>query len=143
MYLSYLARFICESWESSKWGQSFLIMGCIWLSRNLDTFSVGARQLEMIGPPVTFDSCLWILGSRYNFPSLQVFLNSKPKCLNSFSVISLNSQTTYYFYPLNWRSNAYGSSQCLWLFFCFQYKVAQIPNHKTLCQLSLWQYCDY
>ena len=31
----------------------------------------------MTGLPGTFDSRLWILGRRYNFPRLQVFLNSK------------------------------------------------------------------
>ena len=59
-------------------------MGCIWLSINSDTFSVGAPQFEMTGLPGTFDSRLWILGRRYSFPRLQVFLNSKWKYLNSF-----------------------------------------------------------
>ena len=52
-------------------------MAWICLSKNSDTFSVGANQLEMTGLPGTFDSHLWILGSRYNFPRLQVSLNSK------------------------------------------------------------------
>ena len=42
-------------------------MGCIWLSRNSDTFSVGTPQFDMTGIPGTFDSRLWILGSRYSF----------------------------------------------------------------------------
>ena len=86
-------------------------MGCIGLSRNSDTFSVDAPQFEMTGLPGTFDSRLWILGRRYSFPWLQVFLNSKRKFLNSFSVIFLNSQITYYFYSLNWGSNVYQISQ--------------------------------
>ena len=63
-------------------------MGCILLSRNSVTFSEGVPQFEMTGLPGTFGSRLWILGSRYNFPRLQVFLNSKRKYLNSFLVIS-------------------------------------------------------
>ena len=42
----------------------------MWLFRNSDTFSVGAPQFEMTGLQRTFDSRLWILGSRYNFPRL-------------------------------------------------------------------------
>ena len=36
-------------------------------------FFVGILQFELTGLPGAFGSFLWILGSRYNFPRLQVF----------------------------------------------------------------------
>ena len=49
-------------------------MGCIWLSRNSDTFSVGAPQFEMTGLPGTFDSRLWILGRMYIYVRQNMYI---------------------------------------------------------------------
>ena len=77
-----------KSSEPFIYHQSFLIMGYKWLSIYSDTFSMVAPQFELTGLLGTFDSRLRILSSKYNFPILQVFLNSKRKHLNSFSVMS-------------------------------------------------------
>ena len=55
--------------------------GLRWWSKNSDTFSIGIPQLEMTGLPDTFLRRLWILGNRYSFPELIVFLYSKEKYL--------------------------------------------------------------
>ena len=73
-----------KSSEPFIYHQSFLIMGYKWLSIYSDTFSMVAPQFELTGLLGTFDSRLRILSSKYNFPILQVFLNSKRKHLKLF-----------------------------------------------------------
>ena len=59
--------------------------GLSWWSRNSDPFSVGVPHLEMTGLPGKFLRRLWILGNRYNFPKLVIFLYLEEKYLNFFS----------------------------------------------------------
>ena len=66
-------------------------MDYVWLSRNSDTFSVDNPQLEMTCISGTFDSRLWVLGTRCNFPRLQVFFNSEQKYLTSFFSYQLSA----------------------------------------------------
>ena len=59
-------------------------MGLRWKSKNSDTFSVGEPQFEITGLPGTSDRPLCILGNRYNWPRLEVFLNSLEKYFKFF-----------------------------------------------------------
>ena len=62
--------------------------GLSWWPRNSDTFPVGVPHLEMTGLPGKFLRRLWILGNRYNFPKLVVFLYLEEKYLKLFSEIA-------------------------------------------------------
>ena len=79
-----LRDLLMKSSEPLIQDQPFLFMGYIWLSKRSDTFSVAALPLEMTGLPGTYDSRLWTLGSRYNFPRLHIFLTSKRKSFSFF-----------------------------------------------------------
>ena len=63
------------------------ITGLRWWSKNSETFSVGVPQFEITGLPGTSYNLLWILGRRYIFPRLVVFLYLYVKCWSSFSDI--------------------------------------------------------
>ena len=99
-----------------------------------DTFSVSTHQFKTTGLPVTSDSRLWILGSRYIFPRLHVFLNLKRKYLKNFSVISrlCFKLITYYLLELNWESNPYQSS-----------RLCKFLNHSVAFVPPLYGLSDY
>ena len=99
------------------------------------TFSVGTPQFEMIVITDTFDSCLWILESRYNSPRLHVFLNSKWKYFNSFLVINcmclkLSNNLLHFPVKLGIKINIFLNCFVIKLLFCFHYIFTLIPNHN-------------
>ena len=116
------------------------ITGLRWWSKNSETFSVGVPQFEITGLPGTSYNLLWILGRRYIFPRLVVFLYLYVKCWSSFSdIIPLAFKDLkkmiaffykfrkYFVFKLNTLINILIAK----LDFCFLNIVVSIPNDYT------------
>ena len=77
-----------KSLESLTKDQPFCIIGLRQKCKYSETFSVGVPQFDMTGLPGTLNNRLCILGKKYNFPKLVVFLLLQVKYLSSFTAFS-------------------------------------------------------